>query len=124
MYKIAVMLDKAGWPQPKIMTWLAAYTELVGGALLGLGLFSRIWGLGLTIAMGVAFYMVSVSMNGIFNQHPFTFAENITAFNAAYCQLGLGLLAFGIFLTGPGPLSLDRLLFGGPKVEVSEVPIT
>jgi hypothetical protein len=78
-------------------------------------LFSRIWGFGLAIAMGVAFYLVSMQANGIFRLDPRVFAENIPNFNAAYCQAGLFVLAFGVFLTGAGPLSLDRILFGGPS---------
>ena len=52
------------------------------------------------------------------------FAENALAFNTAFCQAGLFLLAFGIFLTGAGPLSLDRILFGGSdEIERGEVKI-
>jgi uncharacterized membrane protein YphA (DoxX/SURF4 family) len=118
MYKVALILSSAGWRQPVWLARLAAYTELVGGALLALGLFSRIWGLGLAIAMAVAFYLVSVQGNQVLNTDPRVFAEDIANFNTLYAQLGLFVLAFGIFLTGPGPLSLDRLLFGGGRREV------
>ncbi|MCI0365372.1 MAG: DoxX family protein [Phycisphaerales bacterium] len=115
MYRIALMVDSAGWPAPVRVAQVAAFTELIGGALLLVGLFSRIWGLGLAISMGVAFYMVSVQMNGALRTHPFEFAEDVNAFHAMYCQLGLFVLAFGIFLTGPGKMSLDQLLFGGRR---------
>ncbi len=111
MHNITLLVDSAGWPYPVWMARIAAFTELVGGALLLVGLFSRIWGLGMAIAMGVAFYLVSMGVNQVHTMDPFTFAENIGAFNTLYSQAGLFVLAFGIFLTGPGPLSMDRALF-------------
>lgn len=113
LHHVTLLLADNNIPQPVWMARLAAFTELVGGAMLLLGLFSRIWGLGLAIAMGVAFYLVSMKMNGIFTMDPRTFALDIEKYNTAYVQAGLFVLAFGIFLTGPGPLSLDRMLFGG-----------
>ncbi|TVQ53820.1 MAG: DoxX family protein [Phycisphaerales bacterium] len=115
MHNITLMVDSAEWPYPVWMARIAAFTELVGGALLLVGLFSRIWGLGLAIAMGVAFYLVSMGVNQVHTMDPFTFAENIGAFNTLYSQAGLFVLAFGIFLTGPGPLSMDRLLFAAGR---------
>lgn len=113
LHSLTLLLHNNNFPQPVWMARLAAFTELIGGAMLLLGLFSRIWGMGLAIAMGVAFYLVSMKINGVFEMDPRVFAENIPNLNVAACQLGLLLLAFGILLTGPGPLSLDRLLFGG-----------
>ena len=120
MHTITLMVDAVDWPYPVWMARIAAFTELVGGALLLVGLFSRIWGLGLAIAMGVAFYLVSMGINEVHTMDPFTFAENIGAFNTLYSQAGLFVLAFGIFLTGPGPLSLDRLLFAAGKPRSGE----
>ena len=37
---------------------------------------------------------------------------NLWLFNMMGAQLSLFVLSFGIFLTGPGPISLDRFLFG------------
>lgn len=111
MYRIALLLDGAGWKYPVWLARLAAVTELVGGGMLLIGLFSRFWAMGLAIAMGVAFYLTTVQMNDVLHTWPMTFAENIGNFNTMYCQLGLLLLALGIFLTGPGPLSVDRILF-------------
>lgn len=113
LHKVTLMLNAHHFPMPVWQARLAAFTELIGGAMLLLGLFSRIWGLGLAISMGVAFYLVSMKTNGIFQMDPRVFAENIGNFNTAYCQAGLCVLALGVFLTGAGPLSLDRMLFGG-----------
>jgi uncharacterized membrane protein YphA (DoxX/SURF4 family) len=113
LHHVTLLLDRAGLPeyQPHL-AWTAALTEFIGGALLLIGLFSRIWGLGLALAMGVAFYLVSLPAI-VQTPNPFTFGENIMAFSTLFNQLGLFVLAFGVFVTGPGPLSLDRALFGG-----------
>jgi len=89
------------------MARLAAFTELVGGGLLFVGLFSRFWGLGLAIAMGVAFYLTS--WNLLLDSHLLNL--KVPDFNRMFTQTGLFLLAFGVFLTGAGPISLDRALF-------------
>lgn len=121
MHKITLLVDQVGWPQPVWMARLAAFTELVGGAMMLAGLFSRIWGLGLAITMGTAFYLVSMGANNVHQMHPFEFAQNVAAFNVAVSQLGLFVLAFGIFLTGPGPLSLDRMLFSRPPADDADL---
>ena len=107
LHRVTLMLDKAGWPAPVWMARLAAFTELVGGGLLFVGLFSRVWGLGLAIAMSVAFYLTS--WNVLLDSH--LFSLEVTAFNQMFTQTGLFVLAFGVFLTGAGPISLDRALF-------------
>jgi uncharacterized membrane protein YphA (DoxX/SURF4 family) len=117
LHTVTLLLHHNNFPYPKRMAQLAALTELIGGSMLLLGLFSRIWGLGLSIVMGCAFYLVSMKINGIFTMHPFTFADNITNFNTAVVQMSLFVLAFGVLLTGPGPLSIDRMLFGGGEPE-------
>ena len=107
LHGITLLLDRAGWPAPVWMARLAAFTELVGGGLLFVGLFSRFWGLGLAIAMGVAFYLTS--WNLLLDSHLFDL--KVPDFNRMFTQTGLFVLAFGVFLTGAGPISLDRALF-------------
>ncbi len=107
LHHVTVMLDKARWPAPVWMARLAAFTELVGGGLLFVGLFSRVWGLGLAIAMGVAFYLTS--WNLLLDSH--LFSLKVPDFNRMFAQTGLFVLAFSVFLTGAGPISLDRTLF-------------
>jgi uncharacterized membrane protein YphA (DoxX/SURF4 family) len=100
------------------LAWAAVLTELVGGALLLVGLFSRIWGLGLAITMVVAFYLTSLDV--MLDAIVFKLAIP-DPFNQVYNQLGLFVLSFGIFLTGPGAFSLDRILFrGGSAATVVE----
>ncbi len=110
LYSVAIMLHDAGWPdslKPGIMAWAAAGTELFGGALILIGLFSRLCGLGLAGVMGFAFYLTSrtaIATHG-FLELP------IPDFNQVFTQLGLFVLAFGVMLTGAGGFSLDWLLF-------------
>lgn len=121
LLKIAVALDGAGWQYPYYLAWAAALTELFGGALLLIGLFSRVWGLGLAITMALAFHITSMDP---YLAAPFAAAEGrdgFALFHQVFAQLGLFILAFGIFVTGPGPLSLDRAIFrrsGPSEVEI------
>jgi uncharacterized membrane protein YphA (DoxX/SURF4 family) len=119
LYRVALMLDGAGRPQklrPDWMAWVAAGTELVGGALILIGLFSRVWGLGLAVTMGFAFWLTSY---GAVTEHGF-FALPIGDFNRAFAQVGLFVMAAGVMMTGAGGLSLDRALFRGGGVEDEE----
>lgn len=112
LHGVTLMLDKAGWPAPVWMARLAALTELIGGGLLFVGLFSRVWGLGLAIAMGVAFYLTSLpALLDVGNVFTGLFNLPMDVFTGMFAQLGLFVLAFGVFLTGAGPISLDRALF-------------
>jgi uncharacterized membrane protein YphA (DoxX/SURF4 family) len=111
VHGVTLAVDGAGWPYPVVLGWVAGLTELFGGALLVVGLFSRVWGLGLAIAMGVAFYLTSVDplMSGQVFQ--LASGEGIPAFNRMFCQLGLLLASLCILLVGPGPISLDHRIF-------------
>jgi uncharacterized membrane protein YphA (DoxX/SURF4 family) len=120
LHQITLMLHERNWPAPIALAWLATLTELLGGALLAVGLFSRLWGLGLAIAMGVALYLTSLpELQDIGFK---LFQMKPKEFSTFGLQSALFVLAFGIFLTGAGPLSLDRFLFGG-RTEVVEVDV-
>jgi len=113
MHTVTLIVQKHNGPSPVVMGWLATLTELIGGALLLIGLFSRIWGIGLAATMVVAFYLTSwpaLAESGLFG-----IAADMTGgyanYNRLYVQAVLFVLAFGIFLTGAGPISLDRWLF-------------
>lgn len=111
MWKVALLLEAENFPEPIILTHVAAWTEFVGGILILLGFLSRIWGLGLAIAMGVAFYTTSMDYLSGFPMSTYEVATtNMELYQRVFVQLGLFVLAFGVFLTGPGPLSLDRLI--------------
>jgi len=108
--KLALFIDAAGLPAPRITGWLVAIIELVGGALILVGLFSRLWGLGLAVVMVGAISMTSLAA---LKAHPFIYGMDMDASLKFLVQAGLFVLAFGVFLTGPGGASLDALLFGG-----------
>lgn len=116
VYGLAAMLDNAGVRFPVLAAWVAAVVELVGGGLLLVGLFSRIWGLGLAIAMGVAFALTSWPV--ISEAGPF--ALEISHINKTAAQLALGALAFGVLLGGPGAISIDHGIFGRRKHDAEE----
>jgi uncharacterized membrane protein YphA (DoxX/SURF4 family) len=112
LYRIALMLDAAGWPdklKPGWMAWAAAGAECVGGALILIGLFSRVWGLSLAVTMGFAFWLTSMGPVADYG----IFALPIPDFNRVFAQVGLFVLAAGVLMTGAGGVSLDRALFRG-----------
>jgi len=113
MHVVTILCHEKGWPMPAYMALLCALTELIGGALVLVGFLSRVWGLGLAVTMGVAIYMTT--WQPYFDAGPLVVAAGETdghmLYNAIFSQLGLFVLSFGLLLTGPGPLSLDRLLF-------------
>ncbi|MFK7961703.1 MAG: DoxX family membrane protein [Phycisphaerales bacterium] len=119
LHKITLLCEANKIPAPTIMAWVAGVTEFIGGIALLVGLLTRFWSMGLMIAMGTAFYLVSMQINGIHLTNPFTFAETIGQYNAAAAQLALGILALGLVLTGPGPISLDRLVFPPDTVKAA-----
>lgn len=120
---LTIMLHNVGHPYPQVFAWLAMTTEIVGGALLFVGLFSRVWGLGLAVAMGYAFYFtVLPEIHGAADP---TAGNPLTSFlsglqsvdfgvqKSAFFQLSLFVAAWCVFIGGPGAASLDRLIFGG-----------
>lgn len=122
MHTVTVVIHKCDGPSPVVMGWLATLTELIGGALLLIGLFSRLWGIGLAITMAVAFYLTSwpvLTDLGLFGVAA-DIAGGYANFNRMFVQLALFVLAFGVFATGAGPVSIDRWLFRSsapPKVD-------
>jgi len=118
---LTIMLHNAGHPYPRIFAWIAMLTEAIGGAMLLIGLFSRVWGLGLAIAMVYAF--VLTALPAIQGQVDPAATNRALAFVAAFgktahlvqlsvfLQFILFVASWCIFLGGPGALSLDRLIF-------------
>ncbi len=117
LHHITVMLVDGGldW-KPGLMAWAGALTELFGGGLILIGLLSRLWGLGLAVVMGCAFYLTTWVAIG---EHGW-FSLPVSQFNTMFTQLGLFVLAFGVLLTGPGAVSLDRALFRRAKPEIED----
>lgn len=108
---LATMLDAHGLPMPVVLAWIAALVELVGGGLLVIGLLSRVWALGLLVAMGVAFALTS--LDPLLASGPF--GLEIPAYTKAVAQLALGALALGVFVSGPGAVAIDHSIFGSSR---------
>lgn len=119
MYSATYALDQRGFTKyAKYIALTEAMTEFAGGILIFLGLFSRLWGFALGCAMLGAMYFRSMGLlPNTGNPLELALSENLDQFNILIRYLSLCVLAFGVMLTGPGPISLDRLLF---KREPSE----
>lgn len=122
-HTITLMLQRAGHSSPVWMARLAVMTEAVGGILILIGLFTRVWALGLAIAMAYAFYLTTWAalsgfadpttgnlgtvLKGLTSIGKLNFGDQISAF-FQLANFGLGLI---VFLGGPGRYSLDHLIF-------------
>ena len=65
--------------------------------------------------MGTAFYLTSWPKLEALGWNPLEIMVDSPIMYQSVAQLALGLLAFGVFLTGAGPMSLDRIFFGAKK---------
>lgn len=97
----AQFFDQAGVPLPTVSAWFATLVELVGGAMLIVGLAVPVVGLLLAIDMLGAYLFVHAG-NGIF----------VTPDGGYEFVLALGALSLVLAAVGPGKLSLDHLLVG------------
>lgn len=114
LHAITLMVQRHGWAYPVYNAYAATAAELLGGALILVGLFARLWGLALAGTMAVAFWFTTAPMfaaNGspmvLFDIATHPFAD----FNRMHVQGALFVLAFGVFLVGAGAVSLDRMIF-------------
>ncbi|MBX3355305.1 MAG: DoxX family protein [Phycisphaeraceae bacterium] len=106
--RIALMAHNAGLPAPRISGYLVGIGELLGGAALLIGIFSRLAALGIVFIMAGAIYLTSLAA---ILAHPFIFGMPLDAYKTFFLQVGLLTLSLGIVLTGPGGLSVDHLVF-------------
>jgi putative oxidoreductase len=95
-------LAEMGVPGPAFMAYVVTFTELVGGALLVLGLLSRFAALALTIDLIVAILLVKLEVGLI--------APRGSGGSGAELDLALIAGFLAILLAGPGPIALDRVL--------------
>jgi putative oxidoreductase len=95
-------LTEKGFPAPGFMAHFAKVTEIVGGVLLILGLFTRQVTVPLMIIMTVVIYYMA---DGNF-------------FNGGTAS-DFFLLFLLFFFTGPGKYSLDHVLFDRTKVNTA-----
>ena len=90
-------------PLPPLMM-VAGALELAGGALLTVGLFSRAVAFVLSGEMAVAYFMQHAP-------HGFYPAVNMGEAAVIYC-----FVFFYLFFAGPGPWSLDALIFRDRRI--------
>jgi putative oxidoreductase len=84
-------------PEPWTLSWTAGVLELIGGALLTLGLFSRATAFLLSGEMAVAYFIAHAPQ-------AFLPIENRGELAVLYC-----FVFFYLWVAGPGPWSLDAL---------------
>jgi len=136
MYLLAVMLHKGAhpglgadgapmmplWPpdlgsgkRPVFFAYLVAIGELGGGIMMLLGLFTRLWALVLCGIMAAALWFVAIGP-------AVQTGDTVLGFLPAYGRwdsrwmvplwnLALLTMSLCVFLSGPGTLAIDRLLF-------------
>lgn len=90
--------DAMGAPMPEITAVIVTFVELIGGAMLILGLLTRLVGLLLVIDMASAFFIVHVE-NGFFISNG--------GFELVFL---LGGAALALVIAGPGRYSADAAL--------------
>jgi len=94
-------LRSVGVPYPWVQARIAMLSELAGGSLLALGLFTRPACLLLIVTMGVAGRIGHRGAGYLITNDP----------PGAEYTINLALICFVFLLTGPGALSLDAVLF-------------
>jgi putative oxidoreductase len=93
----AGFLGSIGIPMPMFSAYLVAGAEVFGGALIIVGLLTRVWGAALAFAMLIAVTLVHLD-SGMFGQGGYQWALLLMA-----CSLAL-------MIDGAGKGSLDRKL--------------
>ena len=111
IHRIVLLLHDE-WPQlggwGKLLAWTVSVFELLAGVLLFVGLFSRLSAFVVCVILGMALYLVSYKINGMFKMNPFDWPLHKEAFAQLFTEMSLIVLAFAIVVGGPGCLSIDR----------------
>jgi len=106
-------------PWPRYAALAAAVTELVGGVLIGIGLLTRLSALSVAGVMLGAIWLTVIgpaiqsgqTVLGILPDHA---AFDNEAWTGPMWLFSLLCCSLALCFAGPGTLSLDRLLLGGP----------
>lgn len=113
-------LSKRPWPVA--FAWAATLTELIGGALLVIGLFTRLSALGISFTMLVAMWLTQIGPAIQVGGATLGFLPAYKAFDPAWMplmfQFSLFAAASAVLFLGAGPASLDAAIFGGPAPTV------
>jgi putative oxidoreductase len=84
---------------PSFFAYIVGVLEFFGGALLIVGLFTRVAGLLLAFEMLIAIWKVQLPQGGIYTVEKYQF------------QLAVGVGAFALAAVGAGLISLDHVFF-------------
>lgn len=107
LYRLALYADSARLPFPVALAWAVSAIQLIGGGCVVLGIFCRVWGLLMAVILAGVFVTGTLpNVKGVW-----FFGMSGADFNLVFAQMGLFVLALGVFLVGPGALSLDRAIF-------------
>jgi len=113
---------------PVVFAWVAAILELVCGAAMLIGFFTRLAALPLAGTMLTAMWLTQIgpaiqsgsAVLGFLPPGMFEMGASGPVYTHLFWQFALLMSALAIFLMGPGALSIDRLIFGGPSSRYDE----
>jgi uncharacterized membrane protein YphA (DoxX/SURF4 family) len=94
-----------GWGT--FIAWAASAIQLAAGVLLLVGLFTRFAALAICVATGMAIFLVSGGLHGMFMMNPFDWPHDSHRFSQLFAGLGLFTLSLGLLVSGGGGLSID-----------------
>jgi uncharacterized membrane protein YphA (DoxX/SURF4 family) len=104
-------------PWPVVLAWTATLTELIGGALLVIGLFTRLSALGISFTMLVAMWLTQIGPAIQSGNTALGFLPAYPAYSMDWMtlsfQFALFAAATAVLFLGPGAASLDAAIFGG-----------
>ncbi len=104
-------------PWPVVLAWAATLTELIGGALLVIGLFTRLSALGISFTMLVAMWLTQIGPAIQSGNTTLGFLPAYPAYSPDWMtlsfQFALFAAATAVLFLGPGAASLDAAIFGG-----------
>lgn len=104
-------------PWPVVFARAAAWTELIAGVLLLVGLFTRLGGLSIAGIMGVAMWLTQIgpalqSGDTWLGFLPMNDPMDPASYTKILYQLALLAMGLALLFSGPGMLSIDRWIFG------------
>lgn len=113
---------------PVVVAWVAAIVELVCGAAMLIGFFTRLAALPLAGTMLTAMWLTQIgpaiqkgdALYGFLPQGVFDMGAGGYVYTHLLWQFALMMVALAVFLIGPGFLSVDRLIFGSPSTRRDE----
>jgi len=122
---------RAIWPKsigggswPVYLAWAVVVTELGGGVFVFLGLFTRLWSLGLAGVMVGAMWLTQFGPAIQSGKTTLGFLPSHPAFGPEWqtllIQFSLLMAALALAFLGPGRASLDHVLLGGRPEEDDE----